>query len=190
MTKNNVVVSLKQERWPQSFWKPLTVSVKGFNRTAREMITLLLTYILCTKSIFYKLWYLQWRPLCVFNSAECDPAVIYSAVTNEDISYGQITIRPNRPRGKAALYSLIKKISLLPEREALLFENMSQDNTRNLRFKEANRKSGSYTSGGKTMHNLYSNKSFHNKLLSCSTILRLHGCLSVFVTISMICQHI
>lgn len=45
------------------------------------------------------------------------------------------------PEVTDALYSLRKKISLLPEREALLFENISQDNTRNLRFKEANRKS-------------------------------------------------
>lgn len=63
-------LGLKQERWPQSFWKPLTVSVKGFNRATWEMITLFffsffLTHTLCTKSIFYKLWYVQWRPLCV-----------------------------------------------------------------------------------------------------------------------------
>lgn len=41
--------------------------------------------------------------MCVFPS-ERDPAVIYSAVRIEEISYGQIAVTPKRKRGTAALH--------------------------------------------------------------------------------------
>ena len=43
----------------------------------------------------------------MFYLPESDPAAVYSAVkTAEDVSYGQIVIKSNRKRGKAALLSL------------------------------------------------------------------------------------
>ena len=43
----------------------------------------------------------------VFYLPESDPAAVYSVVkTAEDVSYGQIVVKSNRKRGKAALLSL------------------------------------------------------------------------------------
>lgn len=48
---------------------------------------------------------------CVFCCAESDPAVIYSAVRTEDISYGRIIIKDKKTRpqmrGTAALLCLL-----------------------------------------------------------------------------------